>query len=98
MKKSMLLVICASAMITTTHSWAVDRGQMLADNCMSCHSGGAKDATIVNLSQYPASAIVSQMKDFRDGKRPATVMTRHAKGYTDADIAALSKYIGIQGQ
>ncbi|MBD3767587.1 MAG: c-type cytochrome [Gammaproteobacteria bacterium] len=98
MKKSLLLVICAGVALTAGQAAAIDRGQMLADNCMSCHSGGANNATIPNLTQYPSSLIVSQMKAFKDGSRPATMMSRHAKGYSDADIAALAKYIGIQGQ
>ena len=77
---------------------AVERGQALADSCLSCHAGVDQNATIINLSQYPASAIVSQMKAFRDGTRVSTVMNRHAKGYSDEDIAQLAKYIGIQGQ
>jgi sulfide dehydrogenase cytochrome subunit len=77
---------------------AVERGQALADSCLSCHAGVDQNATIVNLNQYPASAIVSQMKAFRDGSRVSTVMNRHAKGYSDEDIAQLAKYIGIQGQ
>jgi sulfide dehydrogenase cytochrome subunit len=77
---------------------AVERGQALADSCLSCHAGVDQHATIINLSQYPASAIVSQMKAFRDGSRVSTVMNRHAKGYSDEDIAQLAKYIGIQGQ
>lgn len=98
MKKSLLLVICAGVALTASQAMAIDRGQMLADNCMSCHSGGANNVTIPNLTQYPASAIISQMKAFKDGSRPATVMARHAKGYSDEDIVALAKYIGIQGQ
>lgn len=98
MKKSLLLVICAGVALTAGQAAAIARGQMLADNCMSCHSGGANNATIPNLTQYPSSLIVSQMKAFKDGSRPATMMSRHAKGYSDADIAALAKYIGIQGQ
>lgn len=98
MKKNLHLVACAGLALVAGQALAVDRGQMLADNCMSCHSGGANNATIPNLTQYPASAIVSQMKAFKDGSRPATVMARHAKGYSDEDIVALAKYIGIQGQ
>lgn len=98
MKKSLLLVACVGVVFTASQAMAVDRGQMLADNCMSCHSGGANNATIPNLTQYPSSIIVSQMKAFKTGARPATVMARHAKGYSDEDIVALAKYIGIQGQ
>jgi cytochrome subunit of sulfide dehydrogenase len=93
-----LAVSLLSLMTLSNVTLAVERGQALADSCLSCHAGVDQNATIVNLSQYPASAIVSQMKAFRDGSRVSTVMNRHAKGYSDEDIAQLAKYIGIQGQ
>lgn len=98
MKKGLLLIVYAGIALSAGQALAIDRGQMLADSCMSCHSGGANNATIPNLTQYPSSLIVSQLKAFKDGSRPATVMSRHAKGYSDEDIVALAKYIGIQGQ
>jgi cytochrome subunit of sulfide dehydrogenase len=93
-----LAVSLLSLMTLSNVTLAVERGQALADSCLSCHAGVDQNATIVNLNQYPASAIVSQMKAFRDGSRVSTVMNRHAKGYSDEDIAQLAKYIGIQGQ
>lgn len=96
--RSALTVSLLSLMTLSNVTLAVERGQALADSCLSCHAGVDQNATIINLSQYPASAIVSQMKAFRDGTRVGTVMNRHAKGYSDEDIAQLAKYIGIQGQ
>jgi cytochrome subunit of sulfide dehydrogenase len=96
--RSALTVSLLSLMTLSNVTLAVERGQALADSCLSCHAGVDQNATIVNLNQYPASAIVSQMKAFRDGSRVSTVMNRHAKGYSDEDIAQLAKYIGIQGQ
>lgn len=32
------------------------------------------------------------MKDYKSGKRPSTVMSRIAKGYSDDDITAMAKY------
>lgn len=93
-----LAVSLLSLMTLSNVTLAVERGQALADSCLSCHAGVDQNATIVNLNQYPASAIVSQMKAFRDGSRVSTVMNRHAKGYSDEDIAQLAKYVGIQGQ
>ena len=93
-----LAVSLLSLMTLSNVTLAVERGQALADSCLSCHAGVDQNATIVNLNQYPASAIVSQMKAFRDGSRVSTVMNRHAKGYSEEDIAQLAKYIGIQGQ
>lgn len=77
---------------------AVERGQLMADTCLACHGGINAEAMIPNLSQYPSSMIISQMKAFRDGSRPSTVMIRHATGYSDAEVALIAKYLGVQGQ
>jgi sulfide dehydrogenase cytochrome subunit len=36
------------------------------------------------------------VKDFRDGKRPSTIMQQLAKGYTDAEIDAAAAYFAAQ--
>ena len=33
------------------------------------------------------------MQEFRDGRRPATVMDRHAKAYSDEEIASIADYL-----
>ncbi len=96
-----LLATLVAGVVSTSISTsvlAVERGQLLADTCISCHGGVDANATIPNLSQYPSSMIISQMKAFRDGSRPSTVMMRHAKGYSDEEIAAIAKFLGVQGQ
>ena len=92
-----LAAVLATAVISS-QAMAVERGQLLADTCISCHGGAGDDATIPNLAQYPSSMIVSQMQAFRDGSRPSTVMIRHDKGYSDEEITAISKFLGVQGQ
>jgi cytochrome subunit of sulfide dehydrogenase len=32
------------------------------------------------------------MKDFKSGARSATIMKRHASGYTDAEFEAMGEY------
>jgi sulfide dehydrogenase cytochrome subunit len=88
---TLLLVVSLSAQ-------AVDRGQLMADTCLACHGGVNSEAMIPNLTSYPSSMIISQMKAFRDGSRPSTVMIRHAKGYSDAEVEMIAKYLGVQGQ
>lgn len=96
----LLAAFVAGAALTSmsTSVFAVERGQLLADTCISCHAGTDTNATIPNLSQYPSSMIISQMKAFRDGSRPSTLMMRHAKGYSDEEITAIAKFLGVQGQ
>lgn len=65
----------------------------IASTCFNCHGpNGMSQAAIPSLAGQDKHYLVSAMKDFRDGKREATVMQKYAKGYTDAeyeDLAAL---------
>ncbi len=98
--KKIYLPVAAALLGVTLPVLAVDRGEMLANSCFSCHGYDGKNTggAIPPLGQYPASLIVSQMKAYRDGTRTGTVMNRHAKGYTDEEIELMAKYIGKQGQ
>ena len=44
----------------------------------------------------PAAQLVAQMKAFRSGTRPATVMRQLALGYSDAQIEALGAFFASQ--
>ena len=66
----------------------------LSATCTHCHGAGGRSVTrdIASLAGLPKPYIVSQMKSFKDGTRPATVMGQLAKGYTDAQIDAVAGY------
>ena len=66
----------------------------LAASCAICHGtdGRAVTKDVVPLAGLPREHIASQMRAFRDGQRPATVMHQIAKGYSDAEIAAVAEY------
>ena len=65
----------------------------LAANCANCHgtTGNAKGA-MPSLAGQQKAQIVEQMKAFRDGTRPGTVMQKHALGYTEAEYEAMGKW------
>ncbi len=66
----------------------------MGDNCFACHGPeGKSPGSIPSLNGKSAEAIVKTMNDFKSGARPSTVMGRHAKGYSDAETAAIAKYI-----
>lgn len=72
---------------------AIDRGKILANTCAGCHGyEGYSPGPIAPLAGLEADYIVTSMKAFKKGTRPATVMNRIAKGYSDADIQAMAKY------
>jgi cytochrome subunit of sulfide dehydrogenase len=70
----------------------------LAANCAACHGTNGKSAggAIVALAGMNQEYFVNQMKFFKEGKREATLMHQIAKGYSDAEIAALGTYFAAQ--
>ena len=75
--------------------WAQDAAtRSLAATCASCHGTEGRSATkeVPALAGLPKEHIVSQMKAFKDGTRPATIMHQLAKGYTDDQVERLATY------
>ena len=70
----------------------------LAASCAICHGTEGRGVTkdMVSLAGLPKEHIARQLRDFRDGKRPATVMHQLAKGYTDPQIDALAAWFAAQ--
>jgi cytochrome c553 len=48
------------------------------------------------LAGMPASNFVEQMKAFRAGSRPSSVMQQLAKGFNDAQVDQLARYFAAQ--
>jgi cytochrome subunit of sulfide dehydrogenase len=69
-----------------------------AAGCAICHGtdGRAVTKDVVPLAGLPSQHIASQMRAFRDGQRPATVMHQIAKGYTDQQIDAMAAWFAAQ--
>jgi cytochrome c553 len=66
----------------------------LANNCFTCHGpDGRSPGTIPSINTMNADTIASRLKNFKTGTEPSTVMGRQAKGYSDAEIDAVAKYI-----
>jgi cytochrome subunit of sulfide dehydrogenase len=68
-----------------------------ATGCTGCHPSSAAVTTAVpRLAGRDAAEIVAQMQAFRAGQRPATVMDRIAKGFSDAEIQAIAAWYAMQ--
>ncbi len=71
----------------------------LAATCANCHGTQGQavpNASVPGLAGLPASYISEQMKAFKAGTRPATVMHQLAKGYSDAQIESIAAYYAAQ--
>jgi len=95
--RALLLVIALAA---SCAAWAQDpTGRNLAAACAICHGTQGKPATgapLIPLAGLPRDHISTQMRAFRDGSRPATVMHQIAKGYSDAQIETIAAWYAAQ--
>ena len=84
-----------SAAVLAGAETSVDRGRDIAAACLSCHYGGAA-APIPGLAGVDAATIERRVREFRDGRRPSTVMRQIANGYSEAQIAAAAAYLSTR--
>lgn len=71
----------------------------LAAQCANCHGTNGKSVSEVpSLAGQPATVIVQKMKDYRDGKLPASIMHQLAKGYSDEQVALMADYFSKQAK
>lgn len=69
-------------------------GRALAATCATCHGTDGRSVGGVppSLAGQNRQILLQALKDFRDGKRPATIMHQQAKGYTDAQFELIADY------
>ena len=68
---------------------------LVAGNCLNCHVSDAKSATSIPvIAGKPEAVLKAQLLAYKSDNIPAgtTIMNRLAKGYSDAEIAALATY------
>ena len=103
------LVIAACMALASTANAQADAGmnspqsvlyvKSLAATCANCHgTNGVATAgsSVVSLAGLDKAYTIAQMKAFKTGTRPATVMHQLSKGYSDAQIEVLATYFAAQ--
>lgn len=72
-------------------------GSLLAASCAACHNTeGRSVAGTPVLAGLTRQQFVGALQEFKAGTRKATVMHRHAKGYTEQEIELLADYFSAQ--
>ena len=66
----------------------------LASACFTCHGTDGRSVGGIppSLAGRDRNDLLQAMKDFKAGKRPATIMHQQAKGYTDQELEILAGY------
>jgi sulfide dehydrogenase cytochrome subunit len=85
--------VCAAGVLASTAAGGeeVSRAALLSLSCTGCHGpDGHSPGAIPSINGKSADFISMSLKMFRSGDRPATVMGRHALGYTDEGIELIA--------
>ncbi len=88
------LVACWSLSIAAAHAQDPNYARGLAATCFTCHGtdGRSVGGMPPSLAGQDRNYLLQQMRDFKAGKRPATIMHQHAKGYTDQQLELIAGY------
>ena len=66
---------------------------LAAQGCLGCHGpDGGGSGAIPGLAGQREAELTAAMLGFRAGERPGTIMGRIARGYTEAEIAAIAAH------
>lgn len=98
-KQQSIIVICAAmlSLMTACATPVNKHARNMAASCAACHgTNGNSVGGVPALAGLDKAYFITQMQDMKSGKRPTTVMIKHAKGYNDEEIAQLAAYFAAQ--
>ena len=96
-----LLVLFALAAAARAQSPEQLNLRSLAASCAQCHGTDGRSvaaSAVPALAGMPREHLVAQLKAFKTGSRPSTVMGQLAKGFSDAQLEQLADYFSRQKQ
>jgi cytochrome c553 len=94
MATSWVVALLAAGAAVQAQAQDPNVARSLAATCFTCHGtdgrsvGGVPPA----LAGRNKGELLQAMKDFKEGKRPATIMHQHAKGYSDQELDLITGY------
>ena len=94
-----LLGLAGSAFAQTDAGKEALYVKSLAATCANCHGTNGRaveGSSVVSIAGLDKAYMIAQMKAFKDGTRPATIMHQLSKGYSDAQIETLATYFAAQ--
>lgn len=85
------------APLTVAQADELSRGALLSASCEGCHgTEGRSPGAIPALAGKALDYLVETLESYRKGERQATVMDRHASGYTEEEIRLIAEYFSKQ--
>lgn len=67
-----------------------------ATSCSGCHTAKEGASPVPVIVGRPVGELMTAVAEFRSGKRPATVMDRLLKGFTDDELRDIAQWLADQ--
>lgn len=92
-----LAVMFALALPAMAQGTDPNLARNLAATCANCHNTTGKSLTgMPGIAGRSKESLAGTLKEFKGGKRPATIMHQLAKGYTDEQLELIAAYFAAQ--
>ena len=93
-KKALVALIGSVFMAGASQVLADPSAVMMANTCAGCHGTEGKSVgpASPNLAGISEAYFIDSMIAFKEGTRPATIMDRIAKGYSESQIESMAGY------
>lgn len=94
----MLLAMACVFGIPAAQAEGVRSADMLAHTCAGCHGtdGASAGAAMPTIGGFEKAYLVNVLTDYKHGLRPATIMDRIMRGYSDQEIAAIASWFAAR--
>ena len=71
--------------------------ETIARNCLGCHGpNGLSPGAMPTLAGKSQDYLAARLMEFRDGKRPSTIMQRIIKPFADEDIRNIAAWFAAE--
>jgi cytochrome c553 len=97
-KQSIWVMVALVWPAVGVHAQDANEARALAATCSTCHGteGRSVGGVPPSLAGQKRETLLQALREFRDGRRAATVMTQQARGLTDAQMHLLADYFSAQ--
>lgn len=94
---AVLLAAMAAATLSAQGA-GIRSAEMLAHTCAGCHgtNGASAGLSMPTIGGLDRGYLYSVMTDYKTGLRPATIMDRIARGYSEQEISAIASWFANQ--
>lgn len=95
--KKVLITVFCSFMTAGVIADEQRNVELLAASCAACHgTRGHSVGGMPSLAGLSEQHFSEQLRQFKTGSRPSTVMLHHVNGYTDNEIKLMAQFFSTQ--